>query len=80
MYMDVLYVFIAFLSGVRTSIWLFSGLPGVYCYYHGVILVLILIMCGGERFIKASKVTSKPLKPFIYALVSVPKQQYLKHM
>jgi len=34
-----------------SRVWaLFSGaIPGVYCYYHGVILVWILIMCGGEK-------------------------------
>ena len=66
----VLYVFIVFLSiKVWASIWLFSGLPGFYCYYYGVSLVWICVVI--KRFIKRSKVACKPSKPkfkltFIY--------------
>jgi len=40
-------MYLAFLSSIL--IWLFSGLPVVCYYYHEVILVWILIMCGGKK-------------------------------
>ena len=58
-----MHVFDEYSARVWTSTRVFNNLPGVCYYYQAVILVWILIMCGGGKIRQSFEVTCKPLKP-----------------
>jgi len=64
--MCMYFMYFNFLSSIWTSIWIFSWLPDVYCSYFN--LNFNYVYMGVKTFVKALKVTCKPLKSHKFSI------------